>query len=380
MDCSNGEILLRDSTEPSRNVFRSVRVTRLRALLLTLGVAAASVCAVAPASVAGAAEPLYVNLDYRVEGRPEGCWEEPELRRRVVKAVGYDPFRSSAATHVEVRVGRSASRVDGRVQWTSAEGADMGERRFIARDGDCTKLLTEMSFAIGLQIELLQPAPAPSSPPADTARPAAAAASNSARPSAASASPAQQSSPSAARAATLEESTNASISAARWDKWRLSLGVAPSLAVGFAPSPTVEARAFFGVRRRDWSAELGLETTWPVVERQPDGSGFRTNLLGASTHLCGHRGVLAGCVVGRLSQLRVTGLDVDQPQAPKALVAHTGIRLAATWDRSEHWFFTPHLDGLVLVTPRTVTLNHVEVWEVPLLAGLVGFDFGGRFR
>jgi hypothetical protein len=58
-----------------------------------------------------------------------------------------------------VRVGGTAHAVDGMVEWRTEDGVGMGERRFAAKNGNCSNLLTEMSFAIGLQIELLRTTP-----------------------------------------------------------------------------------------------------------------------------------------------------------------------------------------------------------------------------
>src|SRR5512141_1734381 len=108
-------------------------------------------------SVFAAETELQVVLQYGVGPSVRGCWEEAEFRRSVAHRIGYDPFRDDAPLNVRVRVGGATNAVDGHVEWRKANGMLMGERRFVAKDGNCAKLLTEMSFAVGLQIDLLRP-------------------------------------------------------------------------------------------------------------------------------------------------------------------------------------------------------------------------------
>jgi len=365
---------------------------------------------------------LYVNLRYEVDGAVGRCWDEAEFRRSVVHRVGYDPFRDSASVRVSIRVGGSARAVDGQVEWRNADGVGMGERRFVAKDGNCLRLLTEMSFAVGLQIELLRPKAAPVANTVSSAGDGAAsfagggAASSAGSGSTSSASasilttgaatrpfasspppppPATQPPagppttapkpdiatsekgrpPSAEVSSEVEAVTGPDFS--HWPMW---LGIGPSLAMGIAPSATGSARLFFGARRSDLSIEVGAEASYPSTERQWDGSGFRQSLLGASAALCGHRQSLSACVLGKASQVRVSGLGVDQPRSPTGYVVHAGLRIAATLALGGSWSATAHLDALGLLTPCTVDLNKVGVWEMPRLGALAGIDVSVRFR
>lgn len=338
---------------------------------------------------------LYVDLDYEVDGSAERCWDESEFRRAVAQSIGYDPFRSGAALSVDVHVGESAALVDGRVEWRNAEGASLGERRFRAKDGDCRALLTEMSFAVGLQIELLRPrresgtpasgapasgAPAPggTTPPPSSSPPPAPAQPGTQPPKTPSSKPPPAST--ASEVATTERDLSAGESAASAADFRFWLGLGPALAFGAAPSVTGHGRLFAGARRGMLSLELGAEATLEVTERGPDGTGFTQRLIGGSATACGHVSVMVGCVIGKVSQLRISGLAVDEPRSPTAPVAHAGVRLGAQWEPSDVWFFTPHVDALALLAPRVVELNRVTVWEMPSLSVLAGIDFGGRFR
>src|SRR5581483_11663466 len=88
---------------------------------------------------------------------------------------------------------------------------------------------------------------------------------------------------------------------------------------------------FFGVRRRDLSLEVGAEASLPSTSRQPDGSGFRHSTIGGSLAVCEHRGALSACLLGKVSQIRVSGMGVDQPRSPTEMAAQAGFRLAAAF-------------------------------------------------
>jgi hypothetical protein len=311
---------------------------------------------------------FYVNLGYGVDGSAEACSGEAEFRQNVAKMVGYDPFRADAHVRVSVRVDNSSRGVEGHVEWRNATGARMGERRFVAKDGNCVKLLTEMSFAVGLQIELLRPkaSETPASTTTSPTNPPAAAPSNTAptTPPGALATPAgdrDQVAPSSSRAATID------------------VGLGPSLAFGLAPSLTGQARLFVGMRRGVFGFEVSAEATLPVRQRQVDGTGFKQNLFGAGAALCGEHGRVAACLLGKVSALRVSGFAVDQPRSPSAFVLHTGVRVAATLSIAARWSALPHFDTLWLLTPHTVELNHAQVWAMPRLAAVAGIDLVARF-
>jgi hypothetical protein len=364
--------------------------------LVVVAALAAMAAAAQPVRGASAAEAdFFVSLGYEVDGSLRRCWDEAEFRRSVALRVGYDPFRDGASVSVSIHVGGSERAVNGHVDWRNANGVGMGERRFVAQDGNCLKLLTEMSFAVGLQIELLRP-PAPAGTGA--ASPAGGGPASSAStpvPTTVAAQPTSTLTLAAPppvaperEVAKLEKERlpsddagaqpiPASPASSRWPMW---LGIGPSLAWGIAPSVTGSARLFLGVRPGDLSLEVGGEASLPSTERQWDGSGFRQTLLGASAALCGHRQALSACALGKASQVRVTGLGVDHPRSPTGVAAHMGLRLAAALQLGGPWFATAHLDTLALLTPFTVSLSQAGVWEMPRLGAMAGIDVWARFR
>ena len=351
---------------------------------------------------------LYVSLRYEVDGALRRCWDETEFRRNVAQRVGYDPFRDSASVNVSIRVGGSTWAVDGQVEWRNATGVGLGERRFVAKDGNCLRLLKEMSFAVGLQIELLRPKAsagvgaasatgggAVSSTGGGTASSASAPipSTSTATPPSAPSLPSPPTPPLATPAAPEPDITPlakerrssddpgleakpAPVSS-RWPWW---LGIGPSLALGIAPSITGSARLFLGGRRNNLSGEVGAEASYPSTDRKWDGTGIRQSLIGASAAVCGHRQALAACVLGKAGQVRVSGLGVDKPRSPSGFVLQAGLRLAAALELGGPWSASAHLDVLGLITPYTVALNQVGVWEMPRLGALVGIDVLARFQ
>ncbi|MET0791266.1 MAG: hypothetical protein ABW061_07060, partial [Polyangiaceae bacterium] len=360
---------------------RAPSLLRPRALLAALACAGGMTASLQREAHAEPAADFFVTLHYELEDPNLGCWDEREFRRGVAQALGYNPFRSDTAIAVEVRVVGSASRIDGRVDWKT-QGGSMGERRFVAKDGNCAKLLTEMSFAVGMQIDLLRPQRGADSAASGTDR-ASSDALNRSSSAAQPATAARSSAPGSAvqapppASATREHRGRASNASAGWRMW---LGAGPALAWGLSPSTTARGRLFVGAGSADLSLELGAVATLPVVDHQPDGGGFRESLLAGSMALCAQRAVLSACLLGQAGSIRVSGVDLDQPRAPSAFVAHAGVRLGATWGLSERWFIQAPIEALGLLTPRTISLRRRDVWEMPTLSLSVGIDLAARFR
>jgi hypothetical protein len=359
--------------------------------------------------VASAEADLYVTIQYSVGDSVRGCWDEMEFRRRVAHRVGYDPFLSNAPLNATVRIGGTANAVDGHVEWRQANGLFMGERRFVAKDGSCSNLLTEMSFAVGLQIEFLRPktpegagalAPqrrdavdagsAPGAPAGIAASTTAAAAAQPATGAQASAEPAAKPSIVVPTPGDVDSSHDgrqkraedgakpaASQSSPLWRMW---VGLGPSLAWRLSPTTTVDGRLFLGIRRSILSLEIGVEATYPSTVNRWDGSGFRQGLLGGTVALCAHSHWLSACGLSRLGEVRATGLRVDKTRSPTGFAAQAGVRLAATLSLGGPWLAAAHIDGLGLLTPTRIMLDQAVAWEMPRFGLLAGIDLLVRFR
>ncbi|HXJ20210.1 MAG TPA: hypothetical protein VMT03_08255 [Polyangia bacterium] len=333
-----------------------------------------------PVGAIAATEPdFHVRLRYEVAGSVGKCWDEGEFRQSVARRVGMDPFRDGADPLVSIHVGGNPHRVNGQIEWLKTDGTRLGESTFVAEDGDCVRVLSEMSFAVSLQIELLRPHGSASAgsgaappPAAAGAAPPSAAVSPTATPGAAGRAP--EPAPASAR---IEAEHASPEPPARWPMW---LGVGPSLAWGTSPSPSASVRLFLGIRRNAVSTEVGVEASYPSTAVQWDGTGFRQTLIDASAAVCGHRRGLSACLLGKAGQVRVLGLGVDAPRSPTGVVAQAGVRVAATLQLGVRWFATARLDALGLLTPYTVDLNRTGVWQMPWVGILAGVDVAARFR
>jgi len=353
---------------------------------------AALVTSVGQPSSTAAENDLYVAIRYSIDDSTRGCWDENEFRRRVTQRIGYDPFREDAPVNVKVRVGGAPNAVDGSVEWRKANGALMGERRFVAKDGDCRDLLTEMTFSVGLQIELLRPkavADTKAGPHPKEANPPDAAAGTSTPSgrdffaSPPTKGPTPPGPPDRAEEKAAKDTKSASPGteppSATASSWPIWIGIGPSVARGLSPAITADARLFLGIRQANVSLEMAGEATYPSTQSRWNHSGFRQTLVGGSLAVCGHLQWLSVCGLGRISEVRATGLGVTKPRSPTGFVAHAGLRIAGTISLGQTWSLAGHVDGLGLLTPSRVELNGGVVWEMPRLGALAGVDLVAFF-
>jgi len=315
---------------------------------------------------------FHAKLRYDVDTSLPGCWNEADFRKKVTHRVGYETFRDDAIAIVSVRVDGATGAIGGNVDWQDASGAKMGERHFVAKDGNCGKLLAEMAFAVALQIQMLGLAPkAPDAPSTEEVGASTAAPSSSA--------PEPEPRPNTEHTPTAEPPQEQPEEApprvpSMW------LGLGPQAAVGVAPSALLAGRIFFGLRRGGFFFEVGGETSYPETFHRWGGSGFRELLLAASLAACHDEGFAVACLLGKAGELRLAGESLDVKRSPAAFVAHAGVRLGANVDLSKAWFAALHVDGLVLLTPCTVEISGSRIWEMPRLAAFAGLDIAARFR
>jgi hypothetical protein len=338
---------------------------------------------------------LRANLVFRVDPALPGCWDEAEFRRRIGHRVGFDPFQDDAPVSVLVNVTGSTTAVGGRVEWKDAKTGGMGERRFVAKDGNCGRLLAEMSFAVALQIEMLRPAPkpepirtAPAIPLGDTGTQTKATATATSDKSTTQPNvptvpdepvPPAPSRPEPADKSEDSSRQDSSETDAPAARWAISAGFGSAALWGLSPSATADFRLFIAVRRNDLSIEISGDASYPSDELRWHGFGFRSRWMGGMAAFCGHLSAFSTCALGRVGKLRIEGLGVDRPESPSSVVAQTGLRLGGTAELSKGWFVTARLEGFLSLTPHTVQMNDVELWRMPHTSGLLGLDVGLRF-
>jgi hypothetical protein len=338
----------------ARATIRSVPDRRCLALLLG---AWSAIAAFAKAAHAGSQ--TLVALEYEIAADASGCPDAEEFRAAVARQLQYDPFRPAADRRVAVQIARKEIGFDGRIRWTDTEGRWVGDRRLASRRSDCGEIAASLAFSVAVQIQLLAtlappepPTPAPTkdanstvvvSPPEPLPPP----------PGPAPGPPAR--------------------------RLTYSVGLGPALALGVSPQATGVARVFVSGRLARLSLEIGFDAAWPTTQHQVDGSGFALDRFAGGGAACGHAGAFAACVTGTFGILRARGTGVDAPAAPSGLFSQAGARIAATLDFGGRYFAAARLDGLVMLSTWTVTLNQTATWTTPRVGALIGLDVGARF-
>ncbi len=117
----------------------------------------------------------------------------------------------------------------------------------------------------------------------------------------------------------------------------------------------------------------------PATKNEVDGTGFSLDRFAGGAAACGHARAFAACVTGTLGVLRARGTGVDAPAAPSGMFSQVGARIAATLDFGGRYFAAARLDGLVMLSTWTVTLNQTAAWTTPRVGALIGVDVGARF-
>ena len=324
----------------------------------------AAVClALALAAITGSARgplQLSVALTYELEPTLHGCPSEAEFRRAVAGQLGYDPFRSEAAHRVAAEVRESERGIEGELLWTDAGGNKEGERRLASPNRDCSELVRGMTFAIAVQIQLLNSSAGLDEAPAESA-------------------PSSSVAPVDAPIVEVRGPIVLPRESALPDRF-VALGLGPIASTESAPSLTGGARAFGAVRLNALSLELGAQALLPVTLRQGDGTGFTTSSFGATLAPCGHVRRLALCAVGAVGRMRVEGFGVDDVRSPSSITAEGGLRLVFEQPLSARFALAVHADGLASLTSRTVYVNDMPVWTTRTLAFSVGIDLAVLFR
>jgi hypothetical protein len=300
--------------------------------------------------VAHAAPQTFVALEYEVASDAGACPDAEAFRASVARQLHYDPFRPAADRRVVVQIARKEIGFDGRIRWTDADGSWVGDRRLTSRRSDCDEIAANLAFAVAVQVQLLaalappapKPPPPPPPPPPVVIQP-----------------PTPPAPP------------------ARRLTW--SVGLGPALALNVAPHPTGLARLFVSGRAARLSLEAAVDAAWPATQQEIDGSGFSLDRFAGGGAACGHARAFAACFTATLGVLRARGTGVDAPATPAGLFSQVGARVAATRDFGGRYFAAARVDGLIMLSSWTVTLNQAAAWTTPRVAALIGLDVGARF-
>lgn len=319
----------------------------------------------------------YVDLKYEVDPTLTGCLSATEFRAKVAQRLGYDPYRPNSTPSVRVRVQATDAGIEGVIEWITAEHEQIGERRFVAPVQDCRDMTTTMGFVVAVQVQLMALEPnaeaqrtGPDTEPGSdlVGQSTAVPAHQKREPAEAARAPSKVKTPEPPPE-TAPKSTN----------WSAMVGAGPLLGVGLGPDPTVLGRAFVAAQFDGVALELGAETSLQSTAHSSSAGGFRHRLLLATLATCGVYRSFSACGVAKLGRIQVHGIEVDQPASPKGLVAQVGPRLAYALRLEDHVVLLGHMEGLYLLTPWTVDLNHVAVWNMPRLSAVTGIALAARF-
>jgi hypothetical protein len=324
-----------------------------------LAFALAAWSALAACRASAYAAQTFVALEYEVAPDAGGCPGVDEFRTSVARQLRTDPFRPAAELRVSVQIAKKETGFEGRIRWTDAEGNWVGDRKLTSRRSDCAEIGASLAFSVAVQIQLLTAlaaAPPPEPPPPEP--PPAVTPDVSVEPP-----PPPPEPPPAPTSGGL----------------KLSVGLGPALGLRVAPGTTGLARLFVSGRVAWFSLELGAEAAWPATQRAADGTGFSLDRYAGGGAACGHAGALAGCVTATVGLLRARGIGVDVPLTPAGLFSQVGARITATQELGGRTFVTARLDGVVMLSTWTVTLNQEAAWTTPRVGALIGVDVGARF-
>jgi len=325
-----------------------------------------------PARASATSASFAVALEY--EPAPQ-CPGAEDLKAAVVARLGYDPFDDEAPHHVSLRIVRRASSLDGRIEWRDAERKWAGDQAFSMGSGDCLRLTRTMGLALAVQIQLLRdPSAAPvgdrelevdRAPAKDTAE-------------APLVKPAGEApAPTRALASTVVTTTpTASADTQRG----VAVGAGPAVGFGLGPHPILLGRIFGQLTWQRTSLQLAAEVSLPSTARRPDGAGVSQQLLLLSAAGCEALERWSACLVLNLGRVSMAGQDIDRPTSTNLPFAAAGLRAGFTQALGARAFISPRMDGLVVLTRWTASLDDVPVWTLPRFAAAVGIDMGLRFR
>lgn len=320
-------------------------------------------------------------LEYEVAPDASGCPSVEAFRASVDRQLGYDPFQATAARHVDVHIARKETGFDGAIRWSDAQGQGVGDRQLSSQHSDCTEIAANVAFAVAVQIQLLAAlAPASAEASAAATAPVTSSPDTSTPVTAPSIATTRAAAPSAAtRSNDVATAAVPSRPPARRARLAFSAGLGVSLALGVAPRATGIGR-IFGSGRFDWaSLELAIDGALPTTRTEPDGSGFSLHRFAVDAAACGNVRAFSACLTGSLGRLEASGFGVDKPASPAGSFSELGARLGARHDFGERYFAAARVEGLVLLSPSTVTLNDTVAWTTPRVSALIGLDFGVNF-
>jgi hypothetical protein len=348
-------------------------LSRLSALICTLaGVALAPRAAHAGESA---------RLVYSRSVEAARCPDETELRQLVARRLGYDPFVAVSMNTVVAELRGDGDGLRARVYVIRESNAAGGTRELQSPMRDCTDLAATVALAISIAVDpdalaRVEAAPATESKVPESV-PEHAAAEKQAG---ADAPPPQRRSAAKTASSEAELQARARGASTASDSAFVSVGLAPFMATGLAPSPVIGASAAIALRWRDWGFALEPAATL-VSSREAATSGSRVRVWTASGAALAGRyfGHAYAGLLFELAVLNASGQGVDAPKSSHPVVPSTGLRLALDWPLASNWSLVPRVDALVALTRISMQLDRTEAFQSPLGFARVGIGVEHRF-
>jgi hypothetical protein len=333
---------------PSPTLVRSHRLRFLACLGIPLGLA------LTPAAVEAFPSS---RLVYSRGRGAEQCPDEETVRREVAARLGYDPFFPWAERTIVARITREGGTLRASVDLLDKDGFVRGSRQLKPAAADCAELVRSLALAISIAIDpehadpSANPAPAPTeTAPAPSAEPVPSPTPPEAKPAPPSKPPAVP--PSSNRRIVPEA------------------GIGVWSALGLAPEVTFGGKLYAGAT---WGA-LGVFLEG-LADLPVSRDGVSVAIVAGSLVPCFEQDVWFACALGSWGRLRAAG--VETKTGPYVAV---GGRLGARVPLWKQLVLRATVDTLVPLDHTEVKAGELNrVWELPLVAGALGFDIGVRF-
>jgi hypothetical protein len=317
---------------------------RLRAL------ATAALLAASPARAGPRVPPI--ALSYARAPGAEACPDADELRRAVIKEMGYDPFAAEPpadASRLQVTIARRAGRLTVEMEMRDGAGRVLWSVDHLRSGGDCRTLVEAAGLAIAVRVDP-GPAPAPACPePPPPAAPPAAPPAPPPAPAGPPRPPAKAEDP-----AIL-----------------LRIGAGAFAAVASPPAIAPGVAAIGEVRGPLGSIAIEARAVLPGAGGRQGQRVDATTVAGVIAP-CAAIGPVVGCALAEGGAVVLTGPAVPAARALGLLGA--GFRAGYERAISPRVVLRAHADLLGTLTHEQALLRSAFIWSGPDAVGTIGIE------
>lgn len=347
----------------------------LRTLVASATLAAVVLC---PA-LARAAPGDATRLEYARSERAARCPDRDALKSAVSKRLGYDPFFPAARQTIVVEITDVDDGLRAQMHLIDENGIIVGSRELKEKIGQCDELVASLALAISIALDPSAALGAPSDDKSEptTTEPMPARVDEAAAPTpenrdeerATRPPPTKKTRPrgAATTADGHERALPSTVQAGAFS----SLGVAPSLALGF--------RVAVGARVRWFQLLAEFADQLPATRATELSGSVRASLYQGTLAPCFVHGDWAGCGLIQLGSLQSEGRGVSNPATKSLLYAALGARLEFTPRLIGHLHLVVDADASKSLTPVTLRLRDQTAWQTPFVSGALGIGLAVQF-